>query len=183
MELTALLQQSREAVLEKWFEAIIATYPRQTSQFLTRQKDRFRNPIGYAIDRSIGPVYDQLAAELDDDALSEALDSIVRIRSVQEFSPSQAVAFIFELKKIIRDVLADAAADPGQAEGFATLDERIDRAALIAFDKYSDCRRQLFEIRTEEIRRQSVKIMERYTAKPRASRASHKKGEPADDVM
>lgn len=180
MKLTALLQKNREAVLEKWFEAIIATYPRQTSQFLTRQKDRFQNPIGYAIDRSIGPAYDQLAAEMDDDALREALDSIVRVRSVQEFSASQAVAFVFELKKIVRDVLGDAAADPGQAENFAALDERIDRIALIAFDKHSECRQQLFEIRTDEIRRQSVKIMERYTAKPLAS---HKKGEPVDDVM
>ena len=77
MEPSALLQQNREAVLEKWFEAIAETYPRQTSQFLTRQKDRFRNPIGYAIERSIGPVYDQLSTDMNEDALRDDLDSII----------------------------------------------------------------------------------------------------------
>jgi hypothetical protein len=175
MELSALLQQHREAVLEKWFKAIAETYPRQTSPFLTRQKDRFRNPIGYAIERSIGPVYDQLSTDMNEDALRDDLDSIVRIRSVQEFTPARAVAFVFDLKTIIRNVLGDS----GPATALEAIDERIDRIALIAFDKYAECRQRMFEIRTEEIRRQSVKIMERYTAKPRAS---HTKGEPVDDV-
>ena len=150
MEPAVLLQQNREAVLEKWFEAIAETYPQQTSQFLTRQKDRFRNPIGYAIERSIGPVYDQLSTDMNEDALRDDLDSIIRIRSVQEFTPAKAVAFVFDLKPIIRDVLGD----PGPSTALEAIDERIDRIAFIAFDKYTECRQRMFEIRTEEIRRQ-----------------------------
>jgi len=180
MELKAVLEQNREAILEKWFETIIGTYPQQTSQFLAKQKDRFRNPVGYAIERSIGPVYDQLATSMETDALLESLDSIIRIRSVQEFSPSQAIAFVFELKSVIRDVLGDRGRELERSGDLAVLDERIDRVAMLAFDKYTECRQKLFEIRTKEIRSQSTKLLERYTKK---SRASHNKGEPADDVL
>ena len=166
MELAADLEKNREAVLEMWFEAIVRTYPQQTSQFLASQKDRFQNPMGYAIKRSIGPVYDQIATAMDTDALYEALDSVIRIRSVQEFTPSEAVSFVFQLKSIIRDVFGERARELEQAGGLADLDERIDRVAMVAFDKYMECRQKLFEIRTNEIRRQSDKLLERYTSQP-----------------
>jgi hypothetical protein len=172
MELTTILKQNRGAVLGRWFEAIVATYPRETSQFLAGQKNRFSNPVGYAIERSIGPVYDQLATSMDRDALLEALDGVVRIRSVQEFTPSGAVAFVFQLKRIIRGVLGDRAGELGRSGVLEDLDDRIDKVAMLAFDKYMECRQKLFEIRTEEIRRQSVKLLERYAAKQRGHRTS-----------
>jgi hypothetical protein len=179
MELTAILEQNREAVLEKWFEAIIRTYPKQTSDILAKQKDRFRNPIGYAIERAIGPVYDQVASAMDEAELRDALDSVVRLRSVQEFAPSNALAFVFQLKSVIRDVLGDLARELERSGGLAELDGRIDRVAMLAFDKYMECREQLFEIRAREIRSQSIKLMERINLKPGASQT---KGESVDDV-
>src|SRR3990172_1057176 len=98
MELASLLKEHREAILEKWFEQIIATYPEVGSSFLAKQKDRFRNPVGYAITESIGPIYDQVASRMDTDRLREALDGIIRIRSVQEFTPAEAIGFVFQLK-------------------------------------------------------------------------------------
>jgi hypothetical protein len=171
MEFTADLEKNREAVLEKWFDAIIRTYPQQTSQFLASQKDRFSNPVGYAIERSLGPVYDQISAEMDATALQDALDSIVRIRSVQEFAPSEAVSFVFQLKSIIRDVLGERARELEQSGDLAVLDERIDTVAMVAFDKYMECRQKLFEIRTDEIRRQSDKLIERYSSSPCSSQS------------
>jgi hypothetical protein len=163
MELAAVLEQNREVILEKWFEAIIGTYPQQTSQFLSKQKDRFRNPVGYAIERSIGPIYDQVIASMDADSLRESLDGIIRIRSVQEFSPSEAVAFVFELKSIVRDALGARGREYERSGDLAVIDQRIDTVAMLAFDTYTECRQKLFDIRTDEIRRQSTKLLERYT--------------------
>jgi hypothetical protein len=125
--------------------------------------------MGFAIESSIGPVYDQIVAAMDTDALCESLDSIIRIRSVQEFTPSEVVSFVFQLKSIIREVLGERARELNRAGDLAVLDERIDRVALIAFDKYMECRQKLFEIRTGEIRRQSDKLLERYTLQPCSS--------------
>jgi hypothetical protein len=170
MELATLLEDKREAVLERWFDAIVKTYPRQTSEFLLKQKDQFRNPLGYAIERAIGPIYDQIVTGMNEAELLESLDGIVRIRSVQEFTPSQAVAFVFELKTVIREVLGDRFRDIERSGGLVGMDAKIDRVAMLAFDKYMECRQQLFEIRTGEIRRQSASIMERFTSKPRATK-------------
>jgi hypothetical protein len=178
--LTTLLEQNREAVLGKWFEVIAGTYPKQTSNFLVKQKDPFRNPIGYAIERSIGPVYDQIVSTMDDDELRSALDGVVRVRSVQEFAPSEAVSFVFQLKSVIRDVLGDRVQELERSGDLAELDSKIDRVAMLAFDVYTECREKLFEIRAKEIRSQSNRLLERANARPRASNS---KGEPVDDII
>lgn len=178
--LTTLLEQHREAVLAKWFGVIAKTYPKQTSEFLAKQKDRFRNPLGFAIERSLGPVYDQIATTMDDGELRSALDSVVRIRSVQEFKPSEALAFVQELKTVIRDVLGDETWELERSGDLSVLDSRIDRVALIAFDVYTECREKLFEIRTNEIRNQTNRLLERVNLRPKTSDS---KGEPVDDVI
>ena len=186
MELMSFLEQNREAVLAKWFESIVKTYPKQTAQFLTNQRDRFRNPVGYAIDSAIGPLFDQVISTMNAEELSSALDGIVRIRSVQDFTPSQAIAFVFQLKSLVREVLAEKASmaefegSNGESDQLADLDSRIDRVAMIAFDKYMECREKLFEIRTNEIRNQSGRLLERINLR---SDASKHKGEPVDDAI
>ena len=48
MELATLLEQKRKAILGQWFQLVIETYPRATSNFLAKQQDQFRNPVGHA---------------------------------------------------------------------------------------------------------------------------------------
>src|SRR4030042_3151306 len=105
MVLATLLEQNRDAIVGRWFDLITKTYPRVTSEFLAKQEDQFRNPVGYTINQSIGPIYDQVVSAMATDALLRALDGIIRIRSVQDFTPSEAVAFIFQLKSAIREVV------------------------------------------------------------------------------
>ena len=69
MELATLLEQNRETILGKWFDLIAGTYPEVTSEFLAKQKDQFRNPVGHAISRSIGPIFDQVVSAMDTDEL------------------------------------------------------------------------------------------------------------------
>ncbi|NIR14460.1 MAG: hypothetical protein GWN86_11135, partial [Desulfobacterales bacterium] len=57
------------------------------------------------ISRGIRSLYEELLGEMNIDRLSSSLNNIIRIRSVQDFSPSQAIGFIFLLKKAIREVL------------------------------------------------------------------------------
>jgi len=73
----------------------------------------------------------------------------VRIRAVQEFSPSAAVGFVYALRGILREELASAGLD---AAGHAAVESGVDRLALAAFDAYMKCREKIFEIRVREIR-------------------------------
>jgi hypothetical protein len=152
MELASVLEESRELVLAKWRERIIATYPQATSEFLRRQGDPFRNPLGHAIATSVGPIYDQVVSAMDAEQLLPALDRLIRIRSVQDFRPSEALAFVFQLKAILREVLAQTLHGDHASGALTALESRIDQVALLAFDKYTQCREKLQELKYNELK-------------------------------
>jgi hypothetical protein len=148
----------RERVLAGWFKSIAETYPQVMATFLTTQHDRFRNPVGHAVLEAIGPVYDQVVSTMDEDVVGGALEGILKVRAVQDFKASEAVGFVFALKSVIRNVAGAEGSDP---ERFEDIDARIDRVALLAFDKYSECRERLHNIRANEIRARSIRLLER----------------------
>jgi len=149
MGLNEALAARREAVLERWFQAVLATYPADTARFLASGADPFANPVGHTVREGLGRLYDRFVTDVPASELSSAIDGIVRIRAVQEFTPSAAVGFVYTLRGIVREELAGAALDlSGQAE----LESGIDRLALVAFDVYMQCREKIFEIRVREIK-------------------------------
>jgi hypothetical protein len=149
MGLSEALAAKREAVLERWFRAVLATYPEETARFLAGGADPFANPVGHTVREGLGRLYDRFVADVPVSELSSAIDGIVRIRAVQEFTPSAAVGFVYTLRKILREELAEASLDPAGREA---LEDGVDRLALVAFDVYMQCREKIFEIRVREIR-------------------------------
>jgi len=149
------LSRKRSNILEKWFEAITETYPEDTSHFLKREKDPFANPVRSTILQGIEGVYDELLEEegQDPEALNDFLDKVIRIRAVQDFSPSQALAFVFSLKETIRKVLGKEIRESHLQDQLLLLDSRIDALALRAFDVYMACREQVYELRVDEVKR------------------------------
>lgn len=131
---------------------ILETYPADTSTFLKKQKDRFANPVGSTISQGIEGLFDELLKEMDSDKVSTFLDKIIRVRAVQDFSPSQAMAFIFLLKKVIREELGREIRENGLAEELLKLESRIDILALLSFDIYMKCREKIYEIRVNEVK-------------------------------
>jgi hypothetical protein len=160
MELETLLELKREAILGAWRDLIIKTYPPETSEFLGNQGDPFRNPLGHAISESIGRIYDEIRSSMDSDQLLRALDGIIRIRSVQDFTASEAVSFIFDLKPVIRQVVDAELPGSGRLGELTDLDSKIDRVALLAFEKYMTCREKLHEIRNNEIKSRTAKLLQ-----------------------
>lgn len=164
MVLEHLLPQKRAAILERWFQLILETYPAGTSRFLKQEKDRFTNPVGYTISQEIEALYDGLLQEMNSDKLAVCLDNIIRIRAVQDFPPSQTITFIFLLKKAIREELASEITENRVFEELLKFESRIDKLVLLAFDIYMKCREKVFEIRVNEAkaeRERVLKLLER----------------------
>ena len=149
-----VLKRQREAVIEKWLAQTLQTYPEQSSRFLLQDEDPFRNPVGHALSTGLPVLFDEIIGSFDVARARPALEEIVRIRAVQDFTASQAVDFIFFLKSIVRGEV-----NPGEAD-LAVLDSRIDRIALLAFDLYMQCREKLHEIKVNEAKRR-VYMLER----------------------
>jgi RsbT co-antagonist protein rsbRD N-terminal domain len=139
--------QAQQAVARQWLSATIQAYPSATAQFLRQEKDIFRNPIGAALNEGMPLLVEELFGGMEPGKIAEALGGIVRIRAVQDFSPREAVGFIFMLKKILRDKL------PACPEVIGELDSRVDDMALVAFDLFMRCREEVYELRLSETRR------------------------------
>ena len=132
-------------ILEKWIQKLADSHPQNAAALRAPKPDPFRNPVGYAIRTSLEQLWEQLQGGMDRDAIDSALDTVLRIRAVQDMSPSQAVGFIIPLRSILRQV-------PGTFD-LALLENRIDQLMLAAFDKYTQCRDQIGAVRLHETER------------------------------
>ena len=156
MSLKTLLSDKRPRIIKKWQDAIITSYPKDSQGFFKRTKSQFANPVGNIIAQEIGSLYDEVIKGENTDKILSCLDTIIRIRAVQDFSPSQAVAFVLQLKQIIREELGD-----GHSPDMLALDSKVDEVLLMAFDVYSKCRQEIYEIRVREVKNQVGKLLER----------------------
>ena len=162
MKLSSLLLQHESAIAARWLDQTLATYPADAAGFLQREQDQFANPVGQTIATGLQQLVHSLLREpLDPAALCQQLTYILRIRSVQEFAPSQAVSFVFLLKAAVREELAaELHASELQAE-LTQFDHRVDQLALFAFDIFTKSREQLYEVRVNEVKRRVSGLLRR----------------------
>ena len=153
MNLEKLLTKKREFIIEKWIHSIQETYPSETAEFFRNQRNRFANPLGASISEAVGPLFDEILNENNPQKMSSFLDRIIRIRAVQDFSPSMAVAVIFLLKKVIRDEMKKDIDHGGLFEELLDFESRIDYCVLLAFDVYMKCREKIWAIKLDEFKK------------------------------
>jgi hypothetical protein len=161
MSLKTLLEGKKATILEKWFDLVLEVYPAETQRFLKKQKSRFANPVAHEISLGLEGILDQLLRGGKPTEVSPLLDRIVRIRAVQELAPSQALAFIFDLRRLLREELADKAWEGKISEEMMSLEREIDQLALLSLDIYMKCREEIFELRVAEVKNRVGKLLER----------------------
>jgi hypothetical protein len=140
---------------------ILETYPSDTSNFLKKQKNCFANPVGYNISQGINGIFDELLNEADTDKVSPFLDNIIRIKAVQDFFPSQAMSFIFLLKKALRESLGNKINETHISEELLLFESKIDDLALLSFDVYMKCREKIYELKSNEVRSMTFRLLQR----------------------
>lgn len=164
MRFQDLLSQKKDAILERWLWLVMETYPEDTSRLLEREKDRFMNPVRFTVSREIDALFEELLHEMNHDRISASLDQVIRIRSVQDFSPSQAIQFVFLLKRAIEEVLGKGIRERQFLEEWLQLQSKVDEMALLAFDLYMECREKICEIKVREAkagRERAFRLLER----------------------
>ncbi len=139
--------ETRRLIAERWLERLLRTYPENSSRILHVEKDPFRNPIGHAFKEGLSILVEEVFGGMNAARIAAAMDSIVRIRAVQDFTARQTVSFVFLLREIAREQV------PDDEEILKTLDQRVDELALIAFDLFTSCREKLCEIKAGELKR------------------------------
>ena len=153
MNLEKFLAKKRDRIVDKWIDSIQESYPSETVEFFRHQRNRFANPVGVTISEAVGPLFDELLNGNNQQNIFSLLDKIIRIRAVQDFPPSGAVAVVFLLKKVIRDEMRKDIDKDGLFEDLLEFESRIDYCALLALDVYMKCREKIWEIKLDEFKK------------------------------
>lgn len=160
MSLREILFAKRSNIIRQWFDEILSSYPSDTVRFLKSQKDPFSNPVGNTIRQGIEDLFNGLIGVEPVSGLTPFLDNIIRIRAVQDFTPSQAVSFIFGLKNILREELKDELRN-GLSQEYMDFENRIDDLVLQSFDLFIQCREKIYELKAKEVKDMTFKLLER----------------------
>jgi len=164
VSLREFMSRNKEALVENWRQRIVGAYHADSHEFLLGEMDRFQNPVGHVIREETAVLFQQLIDGIDDAAAASSLEKLIRIRAVQDMAPSEATSFVFMLKPLIREVTdTDEEAQAFSGE-WHDIDAAIDRMALMAFDQYTICRELISQIKVNDARRQTAKLIERLNA-------------------
>lgn len=158
MRLDELLGSRRTAIVDRWTDLALEVYPLHSTSLIGLEKDRFRNPVGHLTRDGLDALFEGLLAGRRPAELREPLDCIVRIRAVQDLSPSQALGFVLLLKRAVREELDETAA---RGIDLHAVDRWIDELALQAFDQFVECRERIHALRVREIKRRGATLLER----------------------
>lgn len=154
-----LFLSCKEEVLQKWTTAIFAMYPFETSGFLRSKKDQFANPVGHTTTLAVGKLYDALTgADVQTESVQDALRDLIRIRAVQDLTPSQAVGALYLLKPVLRSLFLTEALAAGKLDTLLEAESRLDTLALMAFDLYMQDKEVVFATRVGELKRRTTQL-------------------------
>jgi hypothetical protein len=161
MALIDLLSNKKSEILERWRDMVFGTYAPETASFLKSQKDRFANPIAYQLNRGLTGILEVFLLNQETDQALAQLDEVLGLKALQDAVPSRALAFIFVLKNIIREELAQELQDPVCAAELSELESRVDGLALLGFDAYMQRREKLCDIKVSEVKRKVSTLLRR----------------------
>jgi len=160
-KLKDLIVGKKSVILERWFDAIVETYLSDATGFLKKQKDRFTNPVGHTITQGTEGILEVLVGEKEPTADLPFLNDFIKVRAIQDFTPSKAMAFIFLLKKVVREALEKEIRQNQIYDALLRFETKIDDLALLAFDIYVKCREQIYELKTDELKRMTYTLLKK----------------------
>lgn len=154
MEPEEIFREEQVEWISKWFKAVLESYPAESAQFFRKTKDPFSNPVGATIRKGLNDLYPILLQEKPDRGrIVEVLEPIVRLRAVQEFTPSAALSFLFDIGRIIEaGVEKVRQTDSAVEDRLKIISDNIEAMVLIAFDLYMDCKKKIYTLRANQAR-------------------------------
>lgn len=150
MDLAEGFRNHGEKIVNKWVEYTLSTYG--SSSFFVKERDKFANPVGGNIREALGKLFLLVSRGADSKEFVTPIKQIMSIRSVQEFSPSQAVAPLNAVKHITRDIFSGDKERNHLVADLYDFEFAVDLAVLAAFDIYMEFRERLYQVRINEIR-------------------------------
>jgi len=160
--LNELLEKNKSKIIDKWIQVVKDSYPAETALFLKAKNDPFANPVGNTISTGLTDLFELLSSKTVPDSAAAVLDPILRIRAVQNFTPSQATDFLFSLKIVIKEILgSEIFKDKSNMAEWLEIETKIDQLIKTGFDVYMKCVTKLYEIKSTEMKNRTFSAFAR----------------------
>lgn len=162
-EISAEVRQQLKArvqvIQEKFLDVFSSAYTVSPASPSAGAGDPFCDPVR-ATFHNCGPKLIEWVVDGENtEEVKESLMNIIRIRSVQTYTPSETVSFILALKRIFRDTIYTSL-EEGDREGlFLLFESRIDRLLLMALDCYVQCHDKIGQIRINEAKAERDRLL------------------------
>jgi len=145
-----LLREKRLEIANDLLKCIVKTYEKETERFLLGSKDRFENPMGSNFRDATWGLLDEIFGKNRDSEIKKHLETIIKIRAIQDFSPSEAMLFVVDLKHLIIDVLNKNSVELDR-QTLSDVFILTDKIYLMAMDIYMNCRENFWQIKFNEV--------------------------------
>ena len=157
MRLAQFLEENRGDIQDRWVNLVLDSYASDAATIFKREQDRFANPVGYTTRHTLTTVYALLfdhsdRPEPDMEQVRAELETFIKIRAVQTFTPASAVAFIYDLKTVVREAAARERGLEATPQDWERFHDNLDDLALVVFDLYMASRERLFKAQLNEIK-------------------------------
>ncbi len=144
------LIEKETKILAAWTDLVLNVYPAETVSFFKKKNDRFANPLGHTLQQGLVELFRALRDDADAKTITSVLERILLVRSLEQYAASQAVSFVLDLKRILREVGIKEVEDLDDV--WVSFEKKVDSSALLAFDVYAACRERLFTARINELK-------------------------------
>ena len=148
-----------EEIRTAWLDQTVAWYSKVYRDFIQDQRNPFANPTGAILRVGIDRLFAALVEGAGVEPCREILNPMIRLKAVQDGPPSQALAFLPDLKTILHAQLRDQSQAEGFRQAMTEMERRIDAITLLAFDVYLECRETIYQLRVGEMKRSVARLL------------------------
>jgi len=158
ISLNTKLVQRKASILRRWAGLVFETYPPDTAIVLKAGGDRFANPVCYAVIHNLEMILDGLFTGKEMETLFPYLREILKIRAVQDFTPSGAVSFMALLKKAMNSETGPGAKSKQLKREMMEFEQEIDVLSAACSDIYLECRHKIGQIKAGEQKKMAANM-------------------------
>lgn len=152
MELITRIQKKRETVLKQWFQTVLDAFPPQARMLIAKGTDRFSNPIGFTLSEGLEAVLDGLLDNSPPEAVEPALAQIIKLRAIQPDRKEDPLAFLYQLKPILREICGARKRGFDQLGDLLDLEDALDAIIRQGQDIYVQSREKILELQVNEMK-------------------------------
>ena len=153
-----LFEKNKEWILEKWLDRRLSMFSNQKRSLIKTQMNQFQNPIRHEIHGGLKMILENF--EEENEKFNEAVEQICRVMAIQEFPPSKAISFFYELKEIVHDKVKKTE-HLLTSEEFVKFNSDIEKMTFRAFDCYCKHREKIYQLKVDESKNKAYMLIKK----------------------